>query len=887
MALLCIGLFTYASCTEDEVFTNSEVIEGKPASISLTLNKSEPTEVQSRTTGTGLDDNVKYVHILIFNGDGANLLKTKTYVADYNGGTINLQTTSGNSIIYVVANLSSAYAASGMGATYFDDVNSLSDLQGKMAKTDSINGFDEALLVMSGKSGITNITPGTNNTTSISLNRLSSKIIMNVVKAIPLTDKLDLYSWEVLNVPAYSYVDNKTNDAVAQRPEAPADSNYFQSPVQKFANVILPNNKQASQGIFYIFENRKGKVNSITSQKQRASSAPKRSTCIQIKGRYFNPSGVRDITYLVHLGKDSLTDYNVERNYKYTYTLTVKSANEYSTQVEVSKQDSRVTVSPIFAIDINEPILDAHYDWRPIRIRSSVGFARVEVVDDVTEQPTNDPGKQWLKLSLSATWPTLPQITSNPLLQPALQQTVTLAPTGSMLYLYADEMFNGTQPITSSRKLKLKVTYTPSLDILNLNNTDSSYVFIKEITQKPILLFGNMGLKLSDRTGAFNGNVSVFGLETQEEAVMKLGFTGSAATGLTVMQPWGFYSLQKQPIALGTADYYKRNGMQNTLDLVWQTPLLMYDQSTIDFGSLPINGLFDPIYNTYAARYCFEKNRDVNQDGQITGNEIKWYLPARGEQVIAWIGKRALNATGSDLPSESCWSSTENGINNALNLNFSDGGTGGVFLKSNNLQHIRCVRKIENLSSSDPKSPYVISNTRQITGLPSGVSSGHPVHLKGQPFPMHGAEGSLNTVAPKFEVAQYDCGINGEQIVIPGTISMEWYKACGWSTSAGGTVATPATGCNAYWEGSANDPNTGTGMWRMPTQRELMSIWVVQEDLQNNFIKLAPNNYWSSPNYYSEAWYTNFQNGLTAATYRNPGDPLVKLYVRCVRDVNN
>lgn len=887
MALLCIVLLTYASCAEDEVFTNSEVIEGKPASISLTLNKSEPTEIHTRTTGTGLDNNIKYVHILIFDAGGTNLLKTKAYIADYNGETINLTTKSGNSIVYVVANLSSAYAVNGSGDTYFDNVNSLSDFKSKMAKTDLINGFDEALLVMSGNSGTTNITPGTNNTTSISLNRLSSKIILNVVKAIPLTDRLDLFSWEVLNVPAYSYVDSGTNDAIAQRPEAPADSNYFQSPVQKFASVMLPNNKQVSQGIFYTFENRKGKVSSITSQKQRAALSPKRSTCIQIKGRYFDPAGVRDITYLVHLGKDSLTDYNVERNYKYTYTLTVKSANEYSTQVEVSKQDSRVTVSPIFAFDINQPVLDAHYDWRPIRLRSSIGFARIEVVDDVTEQPTNDPDKQWLKLSLSSTWPTLLEIASNPLLKPALQQTVSLTSAGSMLYAYADEMFNGMQPITSARKLKLKVTYTPSLDVLNLNNADSSYVFIKEITQKPILLFGNMGLKLLDRTGAFSGNVSVFGLETQEEAVMKLGFTGSAATGLTIMQPWGFYGLQQQPTSSGASDYYKRNGMQNTLELVWKTPLLIYDQSTSDFGSLPITGIFDPIYNTYAARYCFEKNRDENQDGQISGDEVKWYLPARGEQVIAWIGKRSLNATGSDLPSESCWSSTENGINSALNLNFSDGGTGGVFAKNNTLQHIRCVRKIENLSPADPKSPYVISNSRQITGLPSGVSSGHPAHQKGQPFPMHGAEGSLNTVAPKFEVAQYDCGINGEQIAIPGTVSMEWYIACGWSTSTGGTVATTATGCNAYWEGSVNDPITGAGMWRMPTQRELMCVWVVQDDLQNSFIKLAPNNYWSSPNYYSEAWYTNFQNGLTAATYRNPGDPLVKLYVRCVRDVNN
>lgn len=890
MAMLGISLLIYASCVEDEIYSDSGVVEGEPALISLSLDESEPTEITARTTGTGLDDQVKYVHILIFEANGGNLLKTKTYVPNYDGSAIRLNTTSGSSIIYVVANLSSAYAVSGLGASYFDDIASLSGFKSTMAKTGLITGFNESLLVMSGKSDAMNITPGLNNPASISLNRLSSKILVNVVKAMPATDRLDLFSWEVLNVPAYSYVDNGINDAVAQRPEAPADSNYFRSPIQKFANVTLSNNRQASQGIFYVFENRKGKVSSVTSQKKRASLAPKRATSILIKGRYADPSGVKDISYLVHLGKDSLTDYNVDRNYKYTYTLTVKSANEYSTHVEVSKQDSRVNVNPLFAFDINEPTLDAHYDWRPIRLRSSVGFARVEVVDASTELPTSALDKQWLKLSVSASWPTIAQIALTPSLALLQKQTVSLTPTGSMLYAYADEMFNGIQPITSPRKLKLKVTYTPSLDIQNLDNADSSYVFIKEITQKPILLFGNLGLKQPNIAGIYNVDTSIFGMESQEEAFMKLGFTGPSAVGLKIL-PWGFRGIQKQPVISSSPDYYRRNGMLSTMDLVWKTPFLMYDQSLAEFGSMPISGSFDPIYNTYAARYCFEKNRDVNQDGVIAGDEIKWFLPSRGEQVIAWIGKRALAKTDADSLNVSGWSSTENGVANALNLNYSDGGTGGTFIKNDSKQHIRCVRRMEHLSPSVLKGPYVVSGTRQITGFPAGVSSGHPAHLRGKPFPLHGAEGNLNTVAPTFEVALTDCGLIGEQVTVPGTVLMEWYIACGWNNPNGGTAVTPVTGCNAYWEGNITDPNTGAGMWRMPTQRELMSIWVVQNDLANDltndFKKLAPENYWSSPNYYTEAWYTNFLNGLTAATNRASGAPLVKYYVRCVRDVIN
>lgn len=890
-AVIGIGALLCFSCVNEELYTLQDVVEGEPASIRISLQKSEQPEIQVRTTGSGIDDNIKYVHILIFDAGNGNVLKTKKYIADYTGGAINLTTVSGNSIIYVVANLSDVNTIGGTGASYFDDVISLSGLQNKVAKINKINGMAEPLLIMSGKTGVVPINPGVNGASTVQLNRLSSKITILIKNAIPSTDRLELFDWQVASAPGYSYIDSKAVDAVSIRTETPADSNYFRSNVQQFTMGPLPGTSlQVPQGTFYLFENKKGNKPSVTNQRQRVTYAPVRATFVKINARYSDPSGVKNVIYNIHLGKDSLTDYNVERNIKYTYTITIKGANEYSTQVDISKQDSRVDLSTLCSFEINEPSLDAHYDWRPVRFRALKGYSKMEIVDASTGLPTTDIDKQWLKLSYSPYWPNNAQILANPAIAPVIQMINNhngSGLNGPMVYAYAEEMFNGINPITADRKLKIKVTYTPSLNPNNLNIPDSCYVLTKELTQKPILTLGNMGVRMFDELGIIEvGGGSIFGIERREEAVMKLDFTGKGATGLTTMMPWAFSGIQKQPAILPSPVFYKQNGFKNTIALVYKNPLVLYNQSSAaDIGSNVISGAFDPIYNTYAARYCFEKNRDLNGDGFISGSEIKWFLPARGQQVLLWIGKAALNATGADSPSESCWSSTENGTNNALNLNFSDGGTGGVFVKNNTLQHVRCLRVMENLPISILKSPYVTLTSRIITGLPAEVSTGLAPHTKGVPYPLHEAAGPKNAVAQKFEVAKADCNTAGDQI-IPGSSVMEWYKACGWSNMSGGTVASPATGCNAYWETSVNDPVRGAGMWRLPTQRELMTIWLLQTQLIfDSFVPLAPVNYWSSPNYYTESWYTNFDTGLTAATFRNPGDPLVKQNVRCVRDV--
>ena len=149
-----------------------------------------------------------------------------------------------------------------------------------------------------------------------------------------------------------------------------------------------------------------------------------------------------------------------------------------------------------------------------------------------------------------------------------------------------------------------------------------------------------------------------------------------------------------------------------------------------------------------------------------------------------------------------------------------------------------------------------------------------------RPVPVHLATDAVNrTVSPRFAVAKAD------YVVVLNPL-VTWAAACGWTSaanasSASGVLAAPATGCQAYSELGAP-----AGTWRVPTQREMMIIYLVRKELVLNltgFIDflLDGTQYWSSStNAAGEAWAMDFATGVMynrskTATYR----------VRCIRDI--
>ena len=57
----------------------------------------------------------------------------------------------------------------------------------------------------------------------------------------------------------------------------------------------------------------------------------------------------------------------------------------------------------------------------------------------------------------------------------------------------------------------------------------------------------------------------------------------------------------------------------------------------------PLGRIYHPIYKSSAARYCHEKNRDLNGDGIIDESETHWYLPSLHELLLFAIAASGEN----------------------------------------------------------------------------------------------------------------------------------------------------------------------------------------------------------------------------------------------------
>lgn len=131
--------------------------------------------------------------------------------------------------------------------------------------------------------------------------------------------------------------------------------------------------------------------------------------------------------------------------------------------------------------------------------------------------------------------------------------------------------------------------------------------------------------------------------------------------------------------------------------------------------------------------------------------------------------------------------------------------------------------------------------------------------------------GSINaTVFQKLEVAPNDINTTGAMNETGvGTLTMDWvtaFNACKKSTYNGGG-------------------------WRLPTQRELMLIYIFRPALEVLFsganTKLVDDHYWSATeNTGDKAHYLVFGDGANAFGFKSSSTAKTKTYrVRCVREI--
>lgn len=526
--------------------------------------------------------------------------------------------------VWVLANVGKYDGAAGSydfeSVTTLDDFNQLYAYRLLQDNGSGTASSPRKCLPMTGLASSVDLTQATSigSPISIDMERAVAKVSFN----ISVKEGLEFYfnNWSVEGLSRYTYVvehsdsdgDGVGDDFADDNPGITDPYNpYYPSNETESSLVTVAVGKwlhevpDVASGGFYTYENRRGgrlsapnignlqgdagdyaqeikdKTDATgTDPRFKTLYAPANAAFLVLTGliRDKATQNVASFTYKIALGANNTNDYNLLRDHNYVYNIGINGTT-YN-DITVDAFDSRVHEA--YALQISAPEsqrMDAHFDKRYLDITASAGELELQLYPTMSdaEAGTNPlTAVDWISLSKMDTY----NIDIDP--DENVVQKVTYADISRQrFYVYTDENLS-----TTSRSVVLKVTHTPA--------SESS-----EIVKGPVSRY---------YTYTQAGMIEVNGLwvESYEEYGMNLDPYSSDQP--TQGLQWGWHGTEIN--AYSTSD-----GPGNTNTIV----TLSGNPGDFTNGSL---------YNDYAARYCYNKNKR-QADGSIDPEYgVKWYLPS-------------------------------------------------------------------------------------------------------------------------------------------------------------------------------------------------------------------------------------------------------------------
>lgn len=701
-----------------------------------------PALPANRSFASATEQKISNLHFLIFNAAGTKVVNEyiTNPVVDPNTGISKVQFSAFTGVgmqIYVVANTDAD--TDGNLKDKFDTITSLNELKSVLVAIKSNgNGLSRAgRLTMMGNTTV-NITQPHNTPISIQLEFLAAKATVTFTDATGVDAEITIDDWDIVNIPNKGYLIEKNQDAVsgsnADDYVSTADENAFET--------VDAVNKKWTQSI-YLFENRRGGRVPRTlpdnpderydgmawdddNQRGKAWFAPAGATYMIVRGTYTKNGQTNNVVYKIYLGENPVNDYNIRRGVHYEYNVTVNGLNDINvdTNVEWGNSSFSVTASG----DLKK--MDAHPDFRVLRIgatavdASASGYVTVEVLNDDNttcswlsvsplnlyrygirqagnaQQPfTNNEAGYFVGTKhadavtshqnfADATFSMTRKLTKIPFAQLAVY-------TFQDVVVYADANDG-----TAERNAKVRVAYYKDAD--ETSPAVGQQIF--DITQQAAIeISGDLFLEYYEESGMVLQPGVPSSLQGTGTAKMQWGYNGEMLYNQTDrydngnyltanaiyqnVQPRNGMDIPTWNVATYVDYYRKKYPRTGTTEIT--EPSSLTNSGTPYYYPLltPVTNVteyFDPIYNTTAARYCHEKNRDTNGNGIIDAGEVFWYLPSLADMIhIAQNMPAGTSLTGT------YWTSTEEDNGKAWAYTFP--GTPEAKDKTD-IYHVRCVR---------------------------------------------------------------------------------------------------------------------------------------------------------------------------------------------------
>lgn len=879
LAYLLMGVaLLLSSCSEDIFPGGSE--SNEDVTISLAYSDVSPRDIVVNSRATDAEErHLDNLYIYIFDGNGnlkgykgiegeANLNQetSNTAKAEITG----IKTRSGESYIYAVANISTGlYPVETSNGTV--EANKLPiNLNEETAR---VGGYDFTLdqlkaltfkrnntsiditsaFLMSGAvqdGNLVNITTaGTiaNDDNAIRLSRIVSKVKFTIKAAnttgVTRSFKLDTY--DIMNIAVDGSLVGKIDGN---------NRNKTTNVNNNIGNTVRPNDVENDAQFFevYLPENLQDAVHNVTTQAAREddsqgipkvfTNAPANGTYVVLKGKYEETTSTStksaDVTYYVHLG-DCTRDknnYDVERNCKYTYNITVEGVKKII--VEATKEEGKGLQPGAEGVVLEygatgkNMTLDSHYEYMVMRFyqkdiqelkNAGKGYfyqvyalgnhTDVINVGATTVGNKNKVDTSWIQFAIkcsrdnsSSTYSEDKTDRGSACSYPGTNYASDLYTVDNFLkYLYDNA--NSTSIWTGGYDYNKRSYYVDATCFISenyyknltwnkyVNDVDKRAFYVANEVEtsndgRSVYAKTQYGLTqyniqtFYDRSKA--GSITAYGCETINDEEGK---------GFSVNGSGSRYN------SYGSDTW---NGRANMVKDI---------KSSDNWESLK--------NNTSLIKACMSRNRDLNGDGKISDNEIRWYAPTISQYIGIWIGEEIMsteaklfNRATSTLEGESdrmlYYSSTNN-----QNTYFSEEGMATNHYSNGNTAYppklVRCLRNLKSNNvgyDSEPVKYYTYNATNSKVTLDKVDEKALNTTGELGELNEHEERSAVNKPAKSFKIAANTYPTENSSRASMENVVYGNFKCYG-----------------NYSEGDTK--------WRVPNQREMSVMYLIDPNLIN------------------------------------------------------
>lgn len=711
LAYLLMGVaLLLSSCSEDIFPGGSE--SNEDVTISLAYSDVSPRDIVVNSRATDAEErHLDNLYIYIFDGngnlkgykgiEGADNLYQNT--SNSQKATVSgIKTRSGESYIYAVANISTGLypveTSSGTVAANKLPIN-LNEEKARAGEYDFTLDQLKALpftrnnpntiqipsaFLMSGavkEGNLVNITTaGTiaNGENDIRLSRIVSKVKFTIKKYTDdgVQRSFKLANYDIMNIAMNGTLIGSIDGNIKKKISNDTDVSNI---VGQTLGVNDVDETGAEYFEAYLPENLQDAKQSVTNQAKREdddksdpkefTNAPKYGTYVVLKGKYEETKDgstkTADVTYYVHLGDCSANynDYNVERNCKYTFNITVAGVDKIIVEAKKEGNDQPGAEGVVlkYGNTGKNLTLDSHYEYMVMRFykediqklkQNNLGYYyQVYALGKKTEpinvkdkaNPTtqehqnqlNGVDTSWIEFAITgrnsskSSYGSANDGRGTPCDYPGKSKAMNIETFLKRLYDKADDESFWTNGNYIDATCFVSENYYSNLNWDKyVNNVDkrafyvANNVWVSEDTRS-VYAEAQYGLTqhniqtFYDRSQA--GKVTAYGCETINDEEKSNGDSD--------------FNLNDQVDGSNGNDYW--NGRANMKKDIFRNgkPVKTWDD---------LKDKKDDLY--YSLRIaCMRRNRDLDGNGKISEDEMRWYAPATQQYAGIWIGEQIIS----------------------------------------------------------------------------------------------------------------------------------------------------------------------------------------------------------------------------------------------------